>query len=622
MKSIKSKNRTIDSFTIECDLMRNAKLHDILRQTFGHSEFRFDQLEIINTILNGHDALAIMPTGGGKSICYQIPALYSKGITIVVSPLISLMHDQVLNLDEYGVPACFLNSSQDYCQRQDAKNKILAGQIKLVYVSPEGLLSGTLADFFKNLDISLIAIDEAHCVSQWGHEFRKDYTRLGELKDIFPDTPVLALTATADAKTREDIVHQLRQKTPKVFISSFDRPNIKYNICQRENEIKQLDKFINQHHQNETGIVYCLSRRKVEKVAYELASLGHRTVAYHAGLSSNERQRGQEAFNQEDGIIVIATIAFGMGIDRPDVRFVAHLDLPKSIENYYQETGRAGRDGKPSNAWMMYGLQDVIKLSHMLETTDASAAYKKIARLKLDSMLSLCETIQCRRQYLLNYFGEKSPAQCGHCDTCLEPGETWDATIDAQKVLSVIYRTGEIFGAGHIIDVLRESKNAKIIERNHDKLSVYGIGKKESKNHWNTIIRQLLNMKYIAIKNWEYRNLFLTAKSGEILKKQKILKLRKLKKQISNKTKTTVTTTTITASHDRHDLFEELRQLRRSLAAERKVPPFVIFGDKSLHDMCQLLPRNRSEFMMVNGVGDNKCEKYSKVFLGKISKHL
>ncbi|OUR99616.1 ATP-dependent DNA helicase RecQ [Halobacteriovorax marinus] len=598
--------------------MRDTKLHDILKQTFGHASFRFDQLEIINSILDGQDVLAIMPTGGGKSVCFQVPALFSEGITLVVSPLISLMHDQVLNLNANGVEACYLNSDQDQVERRIAEQKILNGEVKLVYVSPEGLLSGSLAHFFANLDISLVAIDEAHCVSQWGHEFRKDYTRLGELKDIFPTTPFLALTATADAKTRDDISLQLRFKDSKTFVSSFDRPNIKYHICERDNEMKQLNEFIKENHANDTGIVYCLSRRKVEKVASDLQGMGYNAVAYHAGISADIKKKAQEDFNREESIIVVATIAFGMGIDRPDVRFVAHLDLPKSIESYYQETGRAGRDGKESNAWMVYGLQDVIKLSQMLETTNAGEAYKVSARQKLDSMLSLCETVNCRRQYLLSYFEEESSDKCGNCDGCLNPAETWDATVDAQKVLSVIFRTGQVFGAGHIIDVLRESKNAKITERGHDKLSVYGIGKDKAKAHWNSIVRQLLNGKYIAVKNWEYRNLCLTPKSSEILKKEIVFNLRKQKDKPLAKRKVSA----ITASHGRIDLFEELRQIRSNMAMEGNIPPYMIFGDKSLHDMCQLMPRNKTEFLMVNGVGQSKCDKYSESFLSKISEHL
>jgi len=599
--------------------MRETKLYNILKETFGHSDFRFDQLKIINTVLDGNDALAIMPTGGGKSMCYQIPALYNDGITLVVSPLISLMHDQVLNLEGYGVKSCYLNSNQDAEERKKAEQDILSGEIKLVYVSPEGLLSGYLARFLKPLNISLVAIDEAHCVSQWGHEFRKDYTRLGELKDIFPNVPILALTATADVKTRNDIAHQLRMSEPNIFVSSFDRPNIKYTIYERENEVKQLDQFIKDNHVNDTGIVYCLSRRKVEKVALELSKLGHNAIAYHAGLTPEERHEGQEAFNREENIIVVATIAFGMGIDRPDVRFVAHLDLPKSIESYYQETGRAGRDGQASNAWMIYGLADIIKLSQMLETTDASESYKKVARHKLDAMLSLCETTQCRRQYLLNYFEEDADDHCGYCDSCLVPAETWNATVDAQKVLSVIYRTEQVFGAGHIVDVLRGSKNAKIIDRGHDKLSVYGIGKEQSKSHWNGIIRQLLSSKFVAVKNWEYRNLCLTQKAKEILKNEIVFNLRKRKEPAAVKPRSSKE---IAINHDRLDLFEELKSLRKAIAAENNLPPYMVFGDKSLHIMCQFLPKNRSEFLMVNGVGQSKYEKYGEVFLSKIGEHL
>ncbi len=598
--------------------MRETDLKNILKDKFGHSEFRFDQLEIIQTILDRKDTLAIMPTGGGKSICFQIPALYCNGITLVVSPLISLMHDQVMNLRLNGIDACYLNSAQDQDERRAAEDQILSGQAKLVYVSPEGLLSSNLSLFFRQLDISLIAIDEAHCVSQWGHEFRSDYMRLGELKEMFPGVPMLALTATADEKTREDIALQLRMTNQKTFVSSFDRPNINYKITERTNEIDQLEEFIKQYHPNDTGIIYCLSRKKVEKVASDLKQRGFPAIPYHAGLTAEKRLSGQERFNRDEHIIIVATIAFGMGIDRPDVRFVSHLDLPKSIESYYQETGRAGRDGKESNAWMVFGLQDVIKLSQMLETTEANELYKKQARFKLDAMLSLCETVQCRRQYLLSYFGEESSDKCGNCDACLDPAETIDATIDAQKLLSTIYRTGQMYGAGYLIDVLRESKNTKVIERGHDKLSCYGVGKEQSKNHWNIIIRQLLNSKYIRVKNWEYRNLALTDKAGPILKGQENFEMRKPSnvEKIPSANKRAVSQ--INATHGRMELFEELRIIRTKLASENNVPPYLIFSDKSLHDMCLLLPRNRDEFLMVNGVGASKCEKYSAVFIGAI----
>lgn len=600
--------------------MRNEQLHKILKETFGYSAFRFDQLAIINSILDGHDTFAIMPTGGGKSICYQIPALFLEGVTLVISPLISLMQDQVMNLKEYGVKSVFLNSSQSYKEQGKAKSQILSGLAKVVYVSPEGILSDGLRSFFDQIKISLIAIDEAHCVSQWGHEFRKDYMRLGELKTLFPDVPVIALTATADAKTRTDIAHQLELKNPNIFVSSFDRPNINYMIHERTDEIKQLNTYIKENHPDDTGIVYCLSRDKVERVASSLNKLGHRAIPYHAGLSKNERSNNQELFNNGEKIIVVATIAFGMGIDRPDVRFVAHLDLPKSIESYYQETGRAGRDGKPASAWMIYGLQDVVKLSQMLETTDADESYKKVARFKLDSMLTLCEAATCRRKYLLNYFGEEAQTFCGKCDTCHSPPVLWDATIDAQKILSTIYRTQQTFGAGHIIEVLRGSKNNKVIEKNHHLLSVYGIGKEKPKEHWNSILRQLLNLNYIMIKNWEYRSLGLTNRSQEILTGGKKLELRF--QEIQNKTKKTKKRRNDQAvSHvSSPDLLSALKELRFAIASEKKVPAYVVFSDRSLQDMCTLMPRNSSEFLLVHGVGQNKLENYGKEFLAVIGK--
>ncbi len=600
--------------------MREHKLLKILKEVFGYTSFRFDQNKIINSVLDGKDTLAIMPTGGGKSLCYQIPALYLDGVTLVISPLISLMQDQVMNLKETGVEAVFLNSSLNYQESQKVKEKIKKGKVKLVYVSPEGILSPHLIEFFKQIEISLIAIDEAHCVSQWGHEFRKDYTRLGELKDLFPDTPVIALTATADAKTRTDISDQLKMNKPEVFVSSFDRPNINYMIHDRDDELKQLDSFIKANHPKDTGIVYCLSRDKVERVATALKKMGYPAVPYHAGLSQEIRTKNQERFNVDERIIVVATIAFGMGIDRPDVRFVAHLDLPKSIESYYQETGRAGRDGLPSSAWMIYGLQDVVKLSQMLETTDATESYKKIARHKLDSMLALCETASCRRQYLLQYFGEKSKESCGYCDTCISPPVLWDATVDAQKIMSAIYRTKQLYGAGHVIDVLRGSKSAKVLERKHDELSVFGIGKDQPKEHWNTILRQLMNMNFVSIKDWEYRSICLNQKSLEILTGGKKLQLRKQEITFSKKDKKEVSKTR-DASHGRHDLFSVLKDLRNRLAKEKNLPSYIVFNDKSLHDMCNLLPRNEDEFLMVHGVGQSKLESYGDMFLKTINEH-
>jgi ATP-dependent DNA helicase RecQ len=603
--------------------MHSEKIHSILKETFGYQSFRFEQLNIINSILGGRDTLAIMPTGGGKSLCYQIPALYLEGVTLVISPLISLMHDQVMNLKEYGVKSLFLNSSLSQREASAARSEILKGEVKIVYMSPEGILSPFVREFFGKVKISLVAIDEVHCVSQWGHEFRKDYTRLGELKDMFPGVPLLALTATADAKTRADISKQLRLNDPNIFISSFDRPNIRYLILERADEMKQLHEFIQAHHIADTGIVYCLSRDKVERVTENLVKLGYPAVSYHAGMSSEERSRSQTKFNQEERIIVVATIAFGMGIDRPDVRFVAHLDLPKSIESYYQETGRAGRDGKPSSAWMIYGLQDVVKLSQMLENTDAEENYKKVARHKLDCMLALCEAASCRRRHLLSYFGQESGATCGNCDACLEPPVLWDATIDAQKVLSTIYRTQQMFGAGHVIDVIRGAKTAKVTDRQHDTLSVYGIGKDQPKEHWNSLLRQLLNLNFIEIKSWEYRSLGLTAKAGDILKGGSRLELRKqnYSEKSSKNSRSSKKGSVSIAVKGEEGLFGALKALRNTIAREKGLPSYVVFNDKSLHDMCALKPRTEDEFLMVYGVGQNKLENYGAQFMQVIREH-
>lgn len=597
---------------------QKTKLLSILKDKFGHQSFRFDQEKIISSILDGRDTIAIMPTGAGKSVCYQVPALYMQGITVVISPLISLMHDQVLNLEQNGIKGCFLNSSQNYEEKQEARADIISGKAKIVYISPEGLLSGVLDSLLSEVSISLIAIDEAHCVSQWGHEFRSDYMQLGILKDRFPNVPILALTATADNKTRSDIATQLKMQKPNVFVSSFDRPNISYKITDRVDEVKQLKDFIKNHHDGETGIVYCLSRKKVEKIAGELKKAGHNAYPYHAGMDSERRAKIQKLFNIKENIIIVATIAFGMGIDKPNVRFVAHLDLPKSIEGYYQETGRAGRDGNKSNAWMIYGLQDVMKLSQMLENSDAIDSYKKVARGKLDSMLALCESLTCRRQHLLSYFGEKLSKPCGNCDACLEPADTFNALVESQKILSTIFRTGENFGAGHVIDVLRGSENAKVTERGHNKVSCYGIGKDKPKTFWNTLLRQLLNEGFIQIKNWEYKTLALTPKSGVLLKGEQefLMRVQKEKQTLGEKR----SSKEISATHGREDLFESLRSLRLSLAKENNVPPYLIFSDKSLHDMCQLLPRNKSEFLMVNGIGQSKCERFGDEFIREIAK--
>lgn len=596
-----------------------SEAKNILQDIFGHEEFRLAQEQVIEANLNGHDVLSIMPTGGGKSLCYQIPALLGDGLTLVISPLISLMNDQIRNLKESGIQARTLNSTLSQEDYNKVQHEIETKKLKLLYISPEGLFGGRVQNLLRNADIQLCAIDEAHCLSQWGHEFRNDYMKLSELKNLFPKTQVMALTATADSKTQKDIIKQLGLSDVKTFVSSFDRPNIRYMIRERRDEVSQLNDFIQTDHKNDTGIVYCLSRKKVERIAGALKDKGHNALAYHAGLAPEERLRVQRKFEREETVIIVATIAFGMGIDRPDVRFVAHLDLPKSVEGYYQETGRAGRDGKASSAWMVYGLQDVVKLSQMLETTQAPEFYKKVARLKLDQMLGLCETPKCRRQYLLNYFDEQTAKTCGNCDVCLDPPKLLDFTEDAQKVLSAIFKTKQMFGSNHVVDVLRGSKAQKTLDKGHDKLSVFGIGKQKDKGHWNGVIRQLLNQSYIKIRDWEYKNLALTDKAKELLKGETPFLMRtQSEKNIKQKPKKKAET----AQHEHMELFETLKALRKDLADEKNVPPYVIFSDKTLHEICTFLPRHKDDFLMIHGVGQKKLDEYGVVFLAHVKAYI
>lgn len=590
-----------------------SEVHGILKTVFGYDSFRLQQEEIITSVLQGNDTLAILPTGGGKSLCYQIPALYLDGICIVISPLISLMQDQVAGLQQYGVKAAYLNSTLSSGEQAKVFSDVRNGLTKILYIAPERILNGFCLEFLKSIDLSLIAIDEAHCVSQWGHEFRHDYRRLGELKKYFSDIPTIALTATADAATQKDIEKQLLLKNTKRYISGFNRENIKYEILERQNELKQLNDFIKEKHQGDCGIVYCLSRNKVDRITVALKDLGYNAVSYHAGLTAQQRQKAQRKFDIEEDIVVVATIAFGMGIDRPDVRFVAHLDLPRSIEGYYQETGRAGRDGEPASAWMIYGLADVVKHSMMLDTTEADEAYLQVARAKLNKMLELCESIRCRRKVLLQYFGEALQKDCDYCDICLEDIEVWDASIEAQKFLSAVYRTGQTFGSGHIIDVLRGSKNEKVLSRKHHQLSVYNIGNEVSKLDWNRIVRQLLNLGYIRIKDYEYKNLVLTEKTRKIFKGEEKLFLKKSLRPVVSTV--ALKKREILATHGRDALFDRLRELRLEIAKENFVPPYIIFSDKSLHDMCQILPKTKQDMLLVHGVGEKKYESYGKAFL-------
>jgi ATP-dependent DNA helicase RecQ len=591
----------------------------ILKQIFGYDQFRFDQKKIIESVLAKKDILAVMPTGGGKSLCYQIPAMCNDGMTLVISPLISLMNDQITQLKQFGVSCAALHSNLDLEDQKEIYKDLYHKKIKILYMSPEGVLNNRNIELLAAQNISLIAIDEAHCISNWGHEFRSDYAKLGGLKRDFPNASILALTATADDRTREDIVKQLKMETPKIYISSFNRPNIEYHISERIDEYEQLKNFIEKFHPNQTGIVYCLSRKKVEKTAETLKKLGFNAIAYHAGLPKKLKDKNQTRFNNEDPIIVVATIAFGMGINRPDVRFVAHLDLPKNIEAYSQETGRAGRDGLPATAWLLYGLQDAVKLSSMLESTQASPEYKAYARFKTDMMVGLCETLDCRRHFLLKYFEEQSPNTCAKCDNCLMPPEQEKVTIDAQKALSTIYKTGQFYGSSYVIDILKGAQTAKVKENNHELLSVYGIGKEKSKTHWNRVLRKLLHLNAIQINNWQYRSLGLTNKASPILKKEQDIFLRK------NIYENQTFPTTSKDSKKPKDLnfndesFLALKQLRMTIALKDAVPPYVVFSDRSLQEMCAKRPKNQSDFLLIHGVGQKKLEKYGDIFLAALN---
>ncbi|SET17441.1 ATP-dependent DNA helicase RecQ [Nitrosomonas marina] len=513
---------------------------NILKEVFGYPAFRGQQADVIEHLVNGNDCLVLMPTGGGKSLCYQIPALMRKGVAIVVSPLISLMQNQVAALNEVGIDAAVLNSALPVEEAQAVEQKLLAGDYDLLYVAPERLLTRRFLDLIARTQLALFAIDEAHCVSQWGHDFRPEYRQLNVLHARFPDVPRIALTATADDVTRKEIIERLALDDAEIFLSSFDRPNIRYQIVDKVNSKQQLLSFIRAEHLHDAGIVYCLSRKKTEDTAAWLSAHGITALAYHAGMSPHQRALNQEIFLREDNIVMVATIAFGMGIDKPDVRFVAHLDMPKSIEGYYQETGRAGRDGQKANAWMVYGLNDVIQQRRMIEESEAQAQFKQIATKKLEAMLALCETTACRRVYLLDYFGESVTfAACGNCDVCLNPPDSWDATIAVQKALSCVYRTGQQFGAGYLIDVLRGNQTMQVTHWKHDCISTFGIGKDLPVKTWRAIFRQLIALGLLTTDNDGYGALCLTNASRAVLKgRQKVFlrQQREHKKSLQKKT--------------------------------------------------------------------------------------
>ncbi|MGV6475419.1 DNA helicase RecQ [Azotobacter vinelandii] len=584
----------------------------ILKEVFGYDAFRGNQAAIIERVARGGDALVLMPTGGGKSLCYQVPALLREGLAVVVSPLIALMEDQVATLDELGVPAVALNSTLSLDEQREIAERIRQGGIKLLYLAPERLVQPRMLAFLQRLPIGLFAIDEAHCVSQWGHDFRPEYLQLGQLAELFPQVPRIALTATADKRTREEIVQRLHLENAERFLSSFDRPNIFYRIVAKDQPRKQLLGFLAER-RGDAGIVYCMSRKKVEELAAFLSEQGFPALPYHAGLSNELRTLHQKRFLNEEGLIMVATIAFGMGIDKPNVRFVAHLDLPKSLEAYYQETGRAGRDGLPADAWMAYGLQDVIFLKQMLSNSEGDERHKRIEQHKLDAMLALCEETRCRRQALLAYFDEELAKPCGHCDNCVDGVQTWDATEAARQALSAIYRSGQRYGVGHLVDILLGRDNDKVRGLGHQHLSVFGVGKAHGEGEWRTLFRQLVARGLADVDLDGYGGLRLNQGCRALLRGEVRLELRRdLKPQAP---RPTASAASQLVRHDEREQWEALRTLRRRLAEEHSVPPYVIFPDATLLEMLRSRPRSLSEMARVNGVGARKLERYGEAFL-------
>jgi len=581
---------------------------DILRSRFGYSQFRFQQQSIIDALIDGRDALVLMPTGGGKSVCYQIPSILRDGTGIVISPLIALMQDQVDALALNGVRAAFLNSTQDGATQQQVKQALRDGELELLYVAPERALGEDFLQLLEGCRIALFAIDEAHCVSQWGHDFRPDYQKLTLLHERFPAIPRIALTATADRRTLGEIEQQLQLREAEHFIHSFDRPNIRYRISQGDNARQRLWEFLREHHADDAGIVYCLSRKKVEAVADWLCDKGRVALPYHAGLDKHTRAAHQRRFLQEDGVIIVATIAFGMGIDKPDVRFVAHLGLPKNIEAYYQETGRAGRDGDPADAWLAYGLQDIITLRQLMAQSDATDEYKRVLHHKMESMLGLCEQTHCRRQTLLAYFGETLEQPCGNCDNCIEPPATWDATEASRMALSCVYRTGQRFGVNYVIDVLMGHSNERIVQNRHDQLSTFAIGELDN-NEWRSLFRQLIALGYLVSDLDAYGALKLTPACKPLLAGEQTLSLRRFEKR--KKVKKTPASK-LAAELDAADtpLFEALREHRRQLAQQQGVPPYVILHDKTLHAICEHRPASIEQLESIPGIGAKKLELY------------